>query len=95
VEEILKDLKKGQYELRESQQELRDSHHGLRELVDSIRASQEATRVELEGFRKETQQNFEYLAHQMRLLESDFELLGKKQFENEPEINRIKSMIQQ
>ncbi|WP_286883294.1 hypothetical protein [Aneurinibacillus sp. UBA3580] len=77
----LKSLKKGQEE--------------LQEVVSAIHASQETMSAEMEGMRKEMQQNFAQVSRHMRMLESDFDLIGKRQFENEKQINRLKGLHEQ
>jgi NTP pyrophosphatase (non-canonical NTP hydrolase) len=84
----LKSLKKGQEDLKKGQEE-------LQEVVSAIRASQETMSAEMEGMRKEMQQNFAQVSRHMRMLESDLDLIGKRQFENEIQINRLKGLHEQ
>ncbi|MBN6186444.1 hypothetical protein JQN58_05510 [Aneurinibacillus sp. BA2021] len=87
IQHEMSDIKSDIKSLKNGQQELHKS-------MNAVRANQETARAELEGFRDETQKSFEQLSRHMRLLESDFDLLGKRQFENEKQLNRIKGMME-
>lgn len=64
----------------------------LKHIVTALREGQELMTAKLEAFQQESNQNFSRLDKQLRLLESDVDLILQKVSTHEREIHRLKKI---